>query len=126
MKRLRVSKKQGIIAALVFVVFISVIGVVRMVNAWQQRVDRLSIENTAQGNEIHKLKLELQSLKIGNGTSLDQCLDKAAKTYAAANKSSGELNVVNGQEIYTHEMSVWQKNHDRLQADREECNKKFD
>ena len=124
MKKLKISRKYQLIA--VFTILLVVIAALATSSAnARNRINGLEIDNAVNASEIAKMKLELQSLKIGNGTSLDQCLDEAAKSYSAKLKSDSELNTASGSPIYTQSMQSWNEANAKLESDRKSCNSRF-
>ena len=124
MKRIKIRRNHVHIA--VVAILLVLIGALAVTTAnARARINTLEIDSAVGKSEMAKLKLELQSLKAGNGTSLDQCLDAAAKKFAAKLKTDSELSIVNGQNIYTQSMESYNEANNQLNADRESCNKQY-
>lgn len=92
---------------------------------FQNSTNRLSDDNATQAKEIKTLQLAISSIQANNGTALARCLDNAATVYANTVKSDSKITVEGVNIVYTQSEESWKAVNDKLNIDRESCNKQY-
>lgn len=87
-------------------------------------INVLATKITAQQDIIKGLSSDVRNVQSADGTSLQRCLDTAARAFNNTIGTKGQLSV-DGKQTSTLTLDEWNGANNQLKADRDKCNELY-